>query len=681
MFGFINSLVLPFLAAALIPLIIYLFRRRKVKHIPFSSLRFLKDLENQHIRNLRIYQILLLLIRMAFIIFLVLAFARPALKIINISGTSAASTTAVVIVDDSYSMKTYNNSRTGFEDAVRALKNILSSFSEDDKVYILSTKGSGSQVQIHSTPDNLTAGNHLLPLDKLLDEAEIIFNQYPNLNKELYFLTDNYINRHALTDSIPQSFRKNEIKNYIIISSTQSVSNVSIDTAIIINKLFEINQPVTFEVHLTNHDINSPVTVHMNLFNHNKRMAMAQKQLEPAEKGTIQIQYSPRKSGQQIIHFELDDDDLISDNYYYLDFQIPKQIKILFVDQAEIGLLDQAFNAISQGSVMNIEKSTYSDWQGKQFRQYDLIVLNNPQNIQQQTISRLSEYLDQGKNIVIIPGDRITPVQLNTIFKKLTGKEIFSELIKALAPDQYFLLEDKFYQIDLFSAVFQQSNQTPQIPQVYKYFKIINSTDNIISLTNNDPFLTRLYHQTGQGKIYTFSSQLEPAWTNFPFQGLYIPILYRILYSAGYSSEKLTFYSIGQTIQYFPPNLSTEFKYTLHPPGNDPYPVNVLPLANGPCLVIDNPDKPGHYILYANNKLEKVFSVNLSSKELERPYLDLSETVFSNSSILTTNEIDSGQLKKARIGQELWLIFLLLAILMLALEIWLVKIVERGGHS
>ena len=105
MFGFLNSLVLPFLAAAVIPLIIYLFRRRKAKRISFSSIRFLKMLENQRIRNLRIYQILLLLVRMAFIIFLVMAFARPVLRIMNITGSSAAGATAVIIIDDSYSIK------------------------------------------------------------------------------------------------------------------------------------------------------------------------------------------------------------------------------------------------------------------------------------------------------------------------------------------------------------------------------------------------------------------------------------------------------------------------------------------------------------------------------------------------------------------------------------------------
>ena len=63
MFSFLNSFILPALAAIAIPIIIHFFNRRKTKKIQFSSLRFLKMLENQRIRQVRLLQILLILIR------------------------------------------------------------------------------------------------------------------------------------------------------------------------------------------------------------------------------------------------------------------------------------------------------------------------------------------------------------------------------------------------------------------------------------------------------------------------------------------------------------------------------------------------------------------------------------------------------------------------------------------
>jgi len=46
MFNFLNSAVLIAAAAALIPLLIHLFSKRKVRVVEFSSLKHLKEISN-----------------------------------------------------------------------------------------------------------------------------------------------------------------------------------------------------------------------------------------------------------------------------------------------------------------------------------------------------------------------------------------------------------------------------------------------------------------------------------------------------------------------------------------------------------------------------------------------------------------------------------------------------------
>ena len=77
MFNFLNTSVLFAAAAALIPLIIHLFSKRKVKIIDFSSLKHLKAMQRRQVRRLKIRQLLLLILRMLIILLVVLAFARP----------------------------------------------------------------------------------------------------------------------------------------------------------------------------------------------------------------------------------------------------------------------------------------------------------------------------------------------------------------------------------------------------------------------------------------------------------------------------------------------------------------------------------------------------------------------------------------------------------------------------
>jgi uncharacterized membrane protein len=102
---FLNPAILIGLTAASIPVIIHLLNLRKLKKIEFSSLSFLKELQKNKIRRVKLKQLLLLALRVLIILLIVTAFARPTLEGVNIGGTtSAAKTTALFILDDSFSM-------------------------------------------------------------------------------------------------------------------------------------------------------------------------------------------------------------------------------------------------------------------------------------------------------------------------------------------------------------------------------------------------------------------------------------------------------------------------------------------------------------------------------------------------------------------------------------------------
>ena len=96
---FLNPAILFGLLAASIPVIIHLFNLRKLKKIEFSTLTFLKELQKNKIRKIKLKQWILLILRVLIVLFVVMAFARPALQSVQIGGTtSTAKTTAVFIL-------------------------------------------------------------------------------------------------------------------------------------------------------------------------------------------------------------------------------------------------------------------------------------------------------------------------------------------------------------------------------------------------------------------------------------------------------------------------------------------------------------------------------------------------------------------------------------------------------
>jgi hypothetical protein len=98
---FLNPLV-PFgLAAAAIAVLLHLLNLRKVRTVDFSTLTFPKELQQSRIRRLKLQQILLLLVRRLKVVYMMLAFARPALRgnLPAGTGSTAGSSVRLLPVD------------------------------------------------------------------------------------------------------------------------------------------------------------------------------------------------------------------------------------------------------------------------------------------------------------------------------------------------------------------------------------------------------------------------------------------------------------------------------------------------------------------------------------------------------------------------------------------------------
>ncbi|MCG8608063.1 BatA domain-containing protein, partial [bacterium] len=115
-FSFLNSLFLWGIAAASIPVIIHLIKRNKAVKLPFAAIRFLQIEPNRRVKSQKLKQLILLLMRMAALVLLALAFARPFMAGAGAGGIwGEESKAAVVLIDNSFSM--------GYDNRLQAAKN------------------------------------------------------------------------------------------------------------------------------------------------------------------------------------------------------------------------------------------------------------------------------------------------------------------------------------------------------------------------------------------------------------------------------------------------------------------------------------------------------------------------------------------------------------------------------
>ena len=140
---FLNPTILLGLLASLIPVIIHLLNLRKLKRIEFSTLDFLKELQKNKIKRIKIKQWILLALRVLIILFLVASFARPTLESTTAGGTSAAKTTAVFVLDDSPSMSIIGDNGNYFNYSKQTIKTILEQFNEGDELNLVTLSNGG----------------------------------------------------------------------------------------------------------------------------------------------------------------------------------------------------------------------------------------------------------------------------------------------------------------------------------------------------------------------------------------------------------------------------------------------------------------------------------------------------------------------------------------------------------
>jgi len=111
-------------AAAAVPLVLHLLRRHPEQRVRFAAVRLLKEAPVEHAAHRRLRELLLLALRVAAIVLLAVAFARPFFRS---AGAAAATGTTVVALDTSYSMSSRGTLAAGRRLAREAITNAAAS--------------------------------------------------------------------------------------------------------------------------------------------------------------------------------------------------------------------------------------------------------------------------------------------------------------------------------------------------------------------------------------------------------------------------------------------------------------------------------------------------------------------------------------------------------------------------
>jgi len=683
---FLNPAVLFGLLAASIPVLIHLLNLRKLKRIEFSTLAFLKELQKNKIRKIKLKQWLLLALRVLIILFIVTAFARPTLKGVAIGGTtSAAKTTAVFILDNTPSMSVVDSKGSYLNQAKSVIKEILSQLQVGDDAALILVGDKNTDVK---TTSNLTDFQKQIDAVKISSESGMLNNAVVeaakilsasnNFNKEIYLLTDFQQGRLADQNSISDlgHILNNKVRLYSFDFSGKKVLNAGIDGIKLNTQIFEKDKPLDFSVTVTNYSDQTISNLVVSLFIEGDRSAQQSVTLNPGESRILTLQAPVTKTGFVDGYAEIEDDDILQDNRRYINFYIPKEIPIIvFSDTPDDSrFVDLALSAAGSGQTLQVTEKNTAQLNSTNLSGYDVVVLIGPENIS--NYDRLNSYLNSGGSIFLMPGSNTTIQSMQAITKALGVPSPTAAVGKAGPASNpiTFDKEDFNHPVlqDIFSA---RDKKNVESPQIYYHFKISTEGkgENIISLVDGSSFLSE--YKLNKGKIFLLNIAPVLSWSNFPLKNLFAPLIDKsILYlsSKDNSEEQVT---AGNPVEINLQNNSSPQIRIQEPDKNEDY-IDLSKESNKNFITFSNTSFTGNYKVYGGANLVDEFSVNAEPAESVVKYYSGSEFEYYLKKInfkgkyfnVGKNEDPAKIIMQARFGSELWKYFLLAALVLALVE-------------
>ncbi len=691
---FLNPLVLFGLIGAAIPLIIHLLNLRKLQTIQFSTLTFLKELQQTKIRRLKLKQILLLIIRTLMVILIVLAFSRPALRDTVLGGIGAHSlSTVLIILDDSFSMTPQDDEGELFKQSKESALKILDLMKEGDEAYIikLSNPESGelvpsSDIALVKTAIQESQISQIRnPIEPALRLSSKILNESKNANKEIYIISDFqktlFEHRQKPFDQTPSLFGK-YTKFFLIEVGQKEIYNVGIDSVIVQTKIYEKNKPVNLTAIIKNYGSIELKNVVASLYLDGVRVAQSSLDLNAMGRASANFSAIPKRTGFLKGYVELETDAVEFDNRRFFTINVPEKIGVTFISNPDesrfVKLALTATAAENSNLLFEINEFLPSRFQVADMTKTDVLIVSNFTNLSQTDFQRIKLFVERGGGLILFAPENEQIQNYNGLLTLLSIP--FVESIRTAN----FTFKELDFDHPVFEGMFMKNKKDKEqridSPEIYTFAERQTGRrgHSIISMSNGNPFLTE--HKIGNGTVMLYSISPKLSWSNFPLKGIFAPIIYRSVHYTAANEKLSESVIVGKEISIKlggPRTASVKWKL-ITPDGGEEI-INTLQKTSGGAdiLQLGKLTKSGIYELTSGASTEALLAVNVDNAEsdLRKILKDEMSEYFqryniqeSNIVSITKNERIQETVMASRFGVELWKYAVILVLFLALLE-------------
>jgi hypothetical protein len=545
--------------------------------------------------------------------FLVFAFAQPFLRKDNM--TQVGKKAISIFVDNSFSMNALSQDVPLLELAKDRARAIIEAYNENDEFQILTQDFEGRHQRLVSKDDALSLIDEIEPSPSVKELSKVLERQKQILeasrdNKLIFWVSDfqkNIVDVESFSDTTIQL-------NLIPLQSVRE-QNISLDSVWLMAPVPMINQQNMLVVKVSNHADDKAEGVRLSLKYEGETKPMGTLNIPATGSAYDTINLSIRNTGWHEAELSITDFPVQFDDHYNICFEVSEDLRVLSINS---NLPNRFLTAAFEGlSYFQLTNQSVNQIQYASLPSYDLVILNDLQNISTGLGSELKNYVSGGGNLLIFPSKNTELTSLNNFLAKL-GANSFSKKIDE-RKEVFLINTDAF----IFKDVFEKSLKRLKLPITETHFESsrIQSRGEQSLLTYRDGKSFLSQYNLNDGFIYICAAPLEDKLNDLVRNAeIFIPMLYKMAIS---KAKRTTLaYTIGKdnVIEIENKTSAGEMVYSIA--GNEDFIPGQLAIGSKVLLDIHNQiKKDGFYDLKLEDELQGKFAFNYDRKESRLDYL------------------------------------------------------------
>jgi hypothetical protein len=514
------------LAVILIPLLIHLFHFKRYKTVFFSSLTFLKSVEQNQKNTRKLKYWLIFTARALAFSFLVFAFAQPFIPLKEESNKTGVNVIGIYI-DNSFSMTRIGVTGELFSQSRELAKSIVQDAPRTAQFVLLTNELSGSEKQTLTKAQFLEKIEKIKPTSLVRKAADVtnwweqwlVDNKSNDLriaSSQLIYLSDF---QKSTTGTLPK-YKDWETMLYPVKLEPVNNGNLYIDSIWFATPVQKKEAKQTLYVRLRNEGETAVNTVDVNIrIGKIDRDVFAD--IPSNGSDTVELSYFNNELGKIQGSVKVNDRQMNMDDSYFFSYDVRKQSNVLIIDgESAVSNINVVYGLDDFYKTTAVQQNQLTE---SQLQDKDLVVINGCNQISANTADLLMEFANDGGSLLLFPGANTSVGGWNGLLSrlKLPG---FNQLQENGLTVRKINTKDPF-----FDGVFERKPEQLNLPAVKKAYRLqSNSASESIDLLTFQSGNSFFVRGTGKYNVYLSATSLDQTYSSFTSNQLFSTLLLRI---------------------------------------------------------------------------------------------------------------------------------------------------------